>query len=77
MIRDTSAILHSGKQLAVMDKDLNVTYALELLAEAVAVTQHHDAVTGTEKQHVAEDYHFRLATSIGHFAGLFSVQNEE
>ena len=37
----------------------------------MGLMQHHDAVTGTEKQHVAEDYHFRLASSIGHFAGLF------
>ncbi len=29
---------------------------LSLLREAMGVMQHHDAVTGTEKQHVAEDY---------------------
>ena len=27
-----------------------------LLKEALGITQHHDAVSGTEKQHVAEDY---------------------
>ena len=27
----------------------------------MATMQHHDAVTGTEKQHVAEDYAMRLA----------------
>mmetsp|Transcript_3417 Transcript_3417/g.9779 ORF Transcript_3417/g.9779 Transcript_3417/m.9779 type:complete len:702 (-) Transcript_3417:135-2240(-) len=34
---------------------------MDPLAAAVALTQHHDAVTGTEKQHVAYDYAFRLA----------------
>ena len=29
---------------------------VNVLKEAIAVMQHHDAVTGTEKQHVAEDY---------------------
>ncbi|XP_073018225.1 probable alpha-mannosidase At5g13980 isoform X1 [Primulina eburnea] len=34
------------------------------LADALAIVQHHDAVTGTEKQHVAHDYAKRL--SIGY-----------
>jgi hypothetical protein len=37
------------------------TRALEL---AVALTQHHDAITGTEKQAVANDYHRRLAEGV-------------
>ncbi|XP_029440965.1 lysosomal alpha-mannosidase [Rhinatrema bivittatum] len=32
-----------------------------LLKRAMAVAQHHDAVSGTEKQHVANDYSKRLA----------------
>ncbi|KAL2529274.1 Glycosyl hydrolase family 38 protein [Forsythia ovata] len=36
----------------------------DLLADALAIAQHHDAVTGTEKQHVANDYAKRL--SIGY-----------
>ena len=31
----------------------------------MAVSQHHDAITGTEKQHVANDYHQRLHQGIG------------
>ncbi|KAL4634653.1 hypothetical protein ACB092_04G216100 [Castanea dentata] len=31
------------------------------LADAIAIANHHDAVTGTEKQHVAYDYALRLA----------------
>ncbi|XP_047949898.1 probable alpha-mannosidase At5g13980 isoform X2 [Salvia hispanica] len=34
------------------------------LADALAIAQHHDAATGTEKQHVADDYAKRL--SIGY-----------
>lgn len=34
------------------------------LGDALAIAQHHDAVSGTEKQHVADDYAKRL--SIGY-----------
>ena len=43
----------SGKIFA-NQTDINV------LKRAMATMQHHDAVTGTEKQHVAEDYAMRL-----------------
>ncbi|KAK4477288.1 hypothetical protein RD792_016502 [Penstemon davidsonii] len=33
----------------------------DLLGDALATAQHHDAVTGTEQQHVANDYAKRLA----------------
>ncbi|KAM6307824.1 LOW QUALITY PROTEIN: lysosomal alpha-mannosidase, partial [Podargus strigoides] len=36
-----------------------------VLREAVAVAQHHDAVTGTERQHVADDYARQLAAGWG------------
>jgi alpha-mannosidase len=32
----------------------------DALEEAVSLCQHHDAVTGTARQHVANDYHRRL-----------------
>ena len=34
------------------------------LEKAVGVAQHHDAITGTERQRVAEDYHRRLSSGI-------------
>ena len=34
--------------------------ASDALEEAVSLLQHHDSITGTEKQHVANDYHRRL-----------------
>lgn len=40
------------------------------LGDALAIAQHHDAVTGTEKQHVANDYAKRL--SIGYVEVLLT-----
>lgn len=34
------------------------------LEQAVSLLQHHDAITGTEKQHVANDYHWRLGKGV-------------
>lgn len=52
-----------------------------LSEKAMAVAQHHDAVSGTEKQHVANDYAKRLASGWEHcqvcsvplFTATFSV----
>ncbi|XP_058798007.1 lysosomal alpha-mannosidase-like isoform X1 [Phymastichus coffea] len=43
------------KQLSSLSKTVD-SYELQLFREAMGVMQHHDAVSGTEKQHVAEDY---------------------
>lgn len=33
----------------------------DALADALAIAQHHDAVTGTQRQHVADDYAKRIS----------------
>ena len=35
-----------------------------ILGEAMGIVQHHDGISGTEKQHVAEDYAQRLAEGV-------------
>ena len=47
----------------------DVNEALDALSHAVSVAQHHDAVTGTEKQYVTEDYHYRLDKGVQDFLG--------
>uniref|UniRef100_A0A8C5FED1 Lysosomal alpha-mannosidase n=1 Tax=Gadus morhua TaxID=8049 RepID=A0A8C5FED1_GADMO len=49
----------------------------ETLREAMAVAQHHDAVSGTEKQHVANDYARRLANGWQHCQVLYSHLQHE
>ncbi|XP_053472645.1 lysosomal alpha-mannosidase isoform X1 [Ictalurus furcatus] len=44
----------------------------DTLKRAMAVAQHHDAVSGTEKQHVADDYAKRLAIGSAHCQVLVS-----
>jgi lysosomal alpha-mannosidase len=46
------------KQLSAVAKDHSKSFEAHLnsLREAMGIMQHHDAVTGTEKQHVADDY---------------------
>lgn len=45
-----------SKQLAAMAGSEDSVHGLDPLREAMGVMQHHDAITGTEKQHVADDY---------------------
>ncbi|XP_036420170.1 lysosomal alpha-mannosidase isoform X2 [Colossoma macropomum] len=44
----------------------------DTMKRAMAVAQHHDAVSGTEKQHVADDYAKRLADGWAHCQVLVS-----
>ncbi|KAH9288550.1 hypothetical protein KI387_032667, partial [Taxus chinensis] len=60
-VRKLSGFLQAAKQLEFFvgrNKGKPNTYSLE---EAMAIVQHHDGVSGTSKQHVANDYAARLS----------------
>ncbi|XP_059487102.1 lysosomal alpha-mannosidase-like [Neocloeon triangulifer] len=61
MERKGNNLLQVCKQLSVLaDLRQEKWQDLDSLQEAMGVMQHHDAITGTEKQHVAEDYALML-----------------
>ncbi|KAI4469631.1 alpha-mannosidase [Holotrichia oblita] len=63
--RQGNNILQVTKQLASFFKQSeNELIKLRNLQEAMGIMQHHDAITGTEKQHVANDYHRILTEAI-------------
>ena len=58
---------HAFFPLSNTDKQTNLFLSLQItscIGEAMGIVQHHDAVSGTEKQHVANDYAQRLAQGI-------------
>ena len=73
--RRANGYLQAAKQLqALADFRDDVTMGqIYTLARAVAVLQHHDGMTGTERQHVAEDYTYRLSHGMNE-ADQVSVQ---
>jgi thiamine pyrophosphokinase len=59
-VRSRNALLRSADKLIALfskGQDLDTLLAnVFVLRKAFSVAQHHDAVAGTEKQHVADDY---------------------
>ncbi|XP_042239009.1 lysosomal alpha-mannosidase-like isoform X2 [Homarus americanus] len=62
-VRKTNNFLQAVKQVSAM-LGLGQDPRLERLKEAMGVLQHHDAVSGTAKQHVTNDYAERLAQGV-------------
>ena len=63
-MRDSSSVMQASKQLQFFGappSDMSKSNPLYRLERALGVTQHHDSVSGTSKQHVAYDYARRLA----------------
>lgn len=65
-VRRASNILQAARQIASLLRLTSETVSTKLgtLTRAMGVAQHHDAVSGTEKQHVAYDYAKRLSIGI-------------
>ncbi|CAF4319990.1 unnamed protein product, partial [Rotaria sordida] len=61
--RYSNNILQVTRQLNAFS-NITLRQAIFPLNEAMGVVQHHDAVSGTEKQHVANDYAQRLSEGI-------------
>ena len=63
-------VVQIGKQLVAMTQLGQVGASpLDSLREVMGVMQHHDAITGTEKQHVANDYARALAKALEDASG--------
>ncbi|XWS51498.1 hypothetical protein CRYUN_Cryun12cG0181500 [Craigia yunnanensis] len=63
-VRTMSSYYLAARQLEFFKGRSKVGPNTNYLADALAIAQHHDAVSGTSKQHVADDYAKRL--SIGY-----------
>ncbi|CAF5185294.1 unnamed protein product, partial [Rotaria magnacalcarata] len=61
--RYSNNILQVTRQLNAFS-NITLRTAIFPLSEAMGIAQHHDAVSGTEKQHVANDYAQRLSQGI-------------
>ncbi|CAF4070475.1 unnamed protein product, partial [Rotaria sordida] len=69
--RHSNNILQATRQLNAL-ANLNLRNSIFFLSEAMGVAQHHDAVSGTEKQEVAFDYAQRLAVGINVASGIIN-----
>ncbi|CAE8599582.1 unnamed protein product [Polarella glacialis] len=80
--RATDAVLHAGEALfALLQATTKVSFQasrasqslkLQALREAQALFQHHDAIAGTETQHVLEDFVARLEAGSAGVAEVIS-----
>ncbi|XP_042500282.1 alpha-mannosidase At3g26720-like isoform X3 [Macadamia integrifolia] len=60
-VRMMSSYYLAARQLEFFKGRNSLGPHTDTLADALAIAQHHDAVSGTQRQHVADDYSKRLA----------------
>ncbi|XP_011704639.1 PREDICTED: lysosomal alpha-mannosidase isoform X1 [Wasmannia auropunctata] len=75
--REGNNLLQASKQLVALTNLKKYDKPLEHFREAMGVMQHHDAVTGTEKQLVADDYSRILSESMDHAEEIISKAIEK
>lgn len=82
-VRDGQANLHASSQLlakTVLQTDATDAQVEEILSakadmlDWMGVYQHHDAVSGTAKQHVADNYVVHLAKAMAHSNEVYSQE---
>jgi lysosomal alpha-mannosidase len=73
-VRSTNNLLQATTQLYSLSglNDASLRAEIFNLQEPMGVLQHHDAVAGTEKQHVADDYAKRLWVGSGYALDVIS-----
>ena len=73
LVRQSSNLLQACKQHEVAQATgKGPSEDLFSLERSMAIAQHHDAITGTAKQHVSNDYVFRLDNGIRRCQGIIS-----
>ncbi|XP_046352340.2 lysosomal alpha-mannosidase-like [Haliotis rufescens] len=60
-VKTASSLLQTCKQMAALAQLQHTKANVDKLKSAVGVLQHHDAITGTEMQHVTDDYNKMLS----------------
>jgi lysosomal alpha-mannosidase len=80
LIRQSSNILNTFRQINTFasNNDLGEwTSPEEILERACALSQHHDAVTGTSKEHVTQNYEYRLLLGWSAVESLSQITMEQ
>ena len=65
-VKQSSNMLQAVRQITALRElvDKKSLEGIQILERAMGVLQHHDAVSGTERQHVTNDYSKRLAIGV-------------
>ncbi|KAI3669232.1 hypothetical protein L6452_40459 [Arctium lappa] len=63
-INDVSPPIQAARQLEIYKGRSSSRPNTDALANALAIAQHHDAVSGTQRQHVAAEYAMRISMAM-------------